>query len=77
MTCYQQDIGRAMREGVTEGNHNRRKSMKTKGLVFVSCLAAGALIAAPAMGKPAKKSSVSKAKRVAPQTTQLSQRSKH
>jgi Putative peptidoglycan binding domain len=60
-----------MREGVTEGNHNRRKSMKTKGLVFVSCLAAGALIAAPAMGKPAKKSSVSKAKRVAPQTTQV------
>src|SRR4030095_3031693 len=71
MTRYQQDIGRAMREGVTEGNHNRRKSMKTKGLVFVSCLAAGALIAAPAMGKPAKKSSVSKAKRVAPQTTQV------
>jgi len=45
--------------------------MKTKGLVFVSCLAAGALIAAPAMGKPAKKSSQSKAKRVAPQTTQV------
>ena len=31
--------------------------MKTKGLIFVSCLAAGALIASPAMGKPAKKSS--------------------
>src|SRR6478736_5854697 len=71
MTCYQQDIGRAMREGVTEGNHNRRKSMKTKGLVFVSCLVAGALITSPAIGKPAKKSSVSKSKRTAPQTTQV------
>ena len=45
--------------------------MKTKGLIFVSCLAAGALIASPAMGKPAKKSSVSKSKRMAPQTTQV------
>src|SRR5262249_62393521 len=45
--------------------------MKTKGLFFVSCLAAGALIAAPAMGKPAKKSSQYKAKRVAPQATQV------
>src|SRR5262245_13748744 len=45
--------------------------MKTKGLFFVSCLAAGALIAAPAMSKPAKKSSQSKAKRVAPQATQV------
>ncbi len=48
--------------------------MKTKGLIFVSCLAAGALIASPSMGKPAKKSagmSQSKAKRVAPQTTQV------
>jgi Putative peptidoglycan binding domain len=42
--------------------------MKTKGLIFVSCLAAGALIASPAMGKPAKKS---KSKRMAPQTTQV------
>lgn len=45
--------------------------MKTNGLIFVSCLAAGALIASPAIGKPAKKSSVSKSKRVAPQTTQV------
>jgi Putative peptidoglycan binding domain len=45
--------------------------MKTKGLIFVSCLAAGALVASPAMGKPAKKSSVSKSKRMAPQTTQV------
>ena len=45
--------------------------MKSKGLVFVSCLAAGALIASPAMGKPTKKSSVSKSKRTAPQTTQV------
>ena len=45
--------------------------MKTKGLIFVSCLAAGALMASPAMGKPAKKSSVSTSKRMAPQTTQM------
>ena len=48
--------------------------MKTKRLLFLSCLAAGALIASPSFGKPAKKSagmSQSKAKRVAPQTTQV------
>ena len=48
--------------------------MKTKGLVFISCLAAGALIASPALGKPAKKSedaSMSKSKRKATQTTQV------
>jgi hypothetical protein len=45
--------------------------MKTKGLIFVSCLAAGALMASPVMGKPAKKSSVSKSTRIAPQTTQV------
>ena len=45
--------------------------MKPKGLIFVSCLAAGALIASPAMGKPTKKSSVSASKRMAPQTTQV------
>ena len=45
--------------------------MKTKGLIFVSCLAAGALMASPAMGKPAKKSLVSKSKGKAPQTTQV------
>jgi hypothetical protein len=48
--------------------------MKTKGLLFISCLAASALIASPSFGKPAKKSasmSQSKAKRVAPQTTQV------
>jgi len=48
--------------------------MKTKGLLFVSCLAAGALIASPSFGKPAKKSagmSQSKATRVAPHTTQV------
>jgi hypothetical protein len=28
--------------------------MKAKGLIFISCLAAGALIASPAFGKPAK-----------------------
>ena len=51
--------------------------MKRKGLVFVSCLAAGALIASPAMGKPAKKSSVSKSKRTAPQTTQVTRNYRH
>ena len=48
--------------------------MKTKRLLFISCLAAGALIASPSFGKPAKKSagvSQSKATRVAPQTTQV------
>ena len=51
--------------------------MKTKGLIFVSCLAAGALIASPAMGKPAKKSSMSKSKRTAPQTTQVNRNYRH
>jgi hypothetical protein len=51
--------------------------MKTKGLIFVSCLAAGALISSPAMGKPAKKSSVSKSKRMAPQTTQVTRNYRH
>src|SRR5262249_13320670 len=45
--------------------------MKSKGLIFVSCLAAGALVASPAMAKPEKKSSVSRSKRVVPQTTQM------
>jgi putative peptidoglycan binding protein len=62
---------------ITEGNQNRRKSMKTKGLVFVSCLTAGALMASPAMAKPAKKSSASKSKRMAPQTTQVTRNYRH
>ena len=48
--------------------------MKTKRLLFISCLAAGALIASPSFGKPAKKSagmSHSKVTRVTPQTTQV------
>jgi hypothetical protein len=48
--------------------------MKTKRLLFISCLAAGAVIASPSFGKPAKKSagmSQSKATRVAPHTTQV------
>ena len=45
--------------------------MKTKGLIFVSCMATAALMASPVMGKPAKKSSVSTSKRMAPQTTQV------
>ncbi len=51
--------------------------MKTKGLIFVSCLAAGALIASPAMGKPAKKSSMSQSKRTASQTTQVNHNYRH
>jgi Putative peptidoglycan binding domain len=51
--------------------------MKTKGLIFVSCLAAGALIASPAMGKPAKKSSTSRSKRTTPQTTQVNHNYRH
>lgn len=52
--------------------------MKTKRLLFISCPAAGALIASPSFGKPAKKSSgTSKAKRVAPQTTQVIRHDRH
>jgi hypothetical protein len=51
--------------------------MKTKGLIFVSCLAAGAFFASPAMGKPAKKSSMSNSKRTAPQTTQVNRNYRH
>jgi hypothetical protein len=48
--------------------------MKTKGLVFISCLAAGAMVVSPALGKPEKKSagaSTSKQKRTSAQTTQV------
>ena len=47
--------------------------MKTKRLLFISCLAAGALIASPSFGKPAKKSAgMSQSReRVAPHTTQV------
>ena len=42
--------------------------MKSKGLIFVSCLAAGALVSSPAVAKPTKKS---KSNRATPQTTQV------
>jgi putative peptidoglycan binding protein len=45
--------------------------MKSKGLIFVSCLAAGALVSAPAMAKPEKKSSVSRSNRSVGHTTQV------
>jgi hypothetical protein len=52
--------------------------MKTKRLLLISCLAAGALIASPSFGKPAKKSaSMSKAKKVAPHTTQVMRNDRH
>src|SRR5262252_922118 len=45
--------------------------MKIEGLVVVTCLAAGALIASPVSGEPEKKSaSASKAKRMSPHATQ-------
>src|SRR5262249_47430701 len=57
------------------GKSQQEESMKSKGSIFVSCLAAGALIASPAMGKPAKKSSVSKSNRTARQATQVTRNS--
>lgn len=45
--------------------------MKSKGLIFASCLAASALMASPVMAKPVKKASVSKSNRMAPRTTQV------
>ena len=53
--------------------------IKTKRLLFISCLAAGALIASPSFSKPAKKSagtSQSKA-RVAQQITQVMRNDRH
>jgi Putative peptidoglycan binding domain len=54
--------------------------MKTKGLVLVSCLAAGALIASPALGEMQKKSraaSGAKPQRMAPRTAQVMPTSRH
>ena len=54
--------------------------MKTKSLLFISCLTAGALIASPSFGKPAKKSagmSHYKARSVAPHTTQVMRNGHH
>jgi hypothetical protein len=48
--------------------------MKSKGLIFISCLAAGALIASPSSAKPAKKSagkSMSKTTRMSAHTTKV------
>ena len=52
--------------------------MKIKGLVFISCLAAGALIASPALSKPAKKpaSSSSRSQQTAGRTTQVTSRNR-
>jgi hypothetical protein len=62
--------------GSAPSNGNKREDniMKTKGSVFITCLAAGALIASPALAKPEKKTagaSTSKQKRTSPQTTQV------
>jgi hypothetical protein len=47
------------------------KFMKDKALVFITCLAAGALIASPALAKPTKQSEGTVAKRKSPKTTQV------
>jgi Putative peptidoglycan binding domain len=57
-------------------NRNKREDniVKTKISIFLTCLAAGALIASPALGKPEKKStaaSMSKVQRSAPHTTRV------
>ncbi|MFZ0917008.1 MAG: peptidoglycan-binding domain-containing protein [Candidatus Udaeobacter sp.] len=54
--------------------------MKTKGLVLVSCLAAAAVIASPALGEIQKKSRVAsgaKTQRTAPKTAQVMPTSRH
>ena len=54
--------------------------MKTKGLVFLSCLAAVALIASPALGEMHRKSaatSMSKPQRMAARTTQVTPTYRH
>jgi hypothetical protein len=70
IAAIQNTLGQLLR-----GNQKEEELlMKTKRLLFINCLAAGALIASPSFGKPAKKSaamSQSKATRVAPHTTQV------
>ncbi|HEY4272718.1 MAG TPA: peptidoglycan-binding domain-containing protein [Candidatus Udaeobacter sp.] len=53
--------------------------MKTKGLLFITCLAAGALIASPAQSKPAKKSTgrSSQSHRMAARPTQITPHYRH
>ena len=55
------------------------KGMKTKGLLFVTCLVAGALIASPAQSKPAKKSAghSSRGHRMVARTTQMTPHYRH
>ena len=52
--------------------------MKTKGVVLVSCLAAAALMASPALGEIQKKSAKSSSKsQMAPRTAQVAAASRH
>ena len=51
--------------------------MKTKRLLFISCLAAGALIASPSFGKPAKKSTGTSQSKKRVQTTQVTRNHRH
>ncbi len=54
--------------------------MKTKRLGFISCFAAAALIASPALGEMHKKSAataMSKPQRMAPRTAQMSSAYRH
>src|SRR4029077_21022727 len=69
----------ALGAAVTRESKEEEIFMKTKRLFFISCLAAGALIASPSFGKPAKKSAgMSRSKaRVAPHTTQVMRNGGH
>ena len=51
--------------------------MKTKRLLFISCLAAGAVIASPSFGKPAKKSTGTSQSKKRLQTTQVTGNDRH
>jgi hypothetical protein len=65
---------------VTRESKQEEILMKTKRVLFISCLAAGAVIASPSFGKPAKKSagmSHANATRVAPHTTQVMHRNQN
>src|SRR6266550_6070499 len=69
----------ALGTAVTTESKEEEIFMKTKRLLFISCLAAGALIASPSFGKPAKKSaSMSQSKeRVAQHSTQVMRNDRH
>jgi hypothetical protein len=67
---FSQRIRDTVQTRISEEMTTGGKAMKSKGLIFVSCLAAGALVSSPAMAKPEKKSSASKSNR-STHTTQV------